>query len=175
MNIVLIGYRGTGKSLVANELSKLLKMEFVEMDAEITRIAGLTIPQLIESFGWNHFRDLESQVAEQLAQGDNLIIDTGGGIVERASNMEKLCHNALTCWLDASIQVIAERIGNDTNRPRFTPELSLTEEITRVLERRSPLYATYADCHIMTTSLSPVEVAMEIEQHFHTKNQLEAP
>ncbi|GAB4173241.1 MAG: hypothetical protein Kow00100_14830 [Geothermobacteraceae bacterium] len=58
MNIVLIGYRGTGKSHVGALLGKQFGRKVVSMDAEIVKSAGMPIPQIVEQFGWDHFRDL---------------------------------------------------------------------------------------------------------------------
>ena len=61
MNIVLIGYRGTGKSVVAAYLSETLGMKSIGMDAEIVKNAGLTIPEIVEKYGWGKFRDNETE------------------------------------------------------------------------------------------------------------------
>ena len=90
MNIVLIGYRGTGKSAVSRVLAKRLRRELVSTDAEIVKRAGQAIPKIVEQHGWEHFRELESAVCRDLAEKDNLIIDTGGGAILRPQNVEVL-------------------------------------------------------------------------------------
>lgn len=77
MNIVLIGYRGTGKSTVGKMLASRLDCTLLSTDAEIVRLAGHTIPEIVEQHGWEHFRNLESQICQQLAGRQGLIIDTG--------------------------------------------------------------------------------------------------
>jgi shikimate kinase len=79
MNIVLIGYRGTGKSTVARLLASRLERELVSTDAEIVKRAQRTIPEIVAQDGWEHFRDLESEICREIAGRDQLIIDTGGG------------------------------------------------------------------------------------------------
>ena len=64
MNIVLIGYRGAGKSTVANLLASQLQMPQVCLDEEIVRRAGKRIPEIVADHGWEAFRDLESKIAE---------------------------------------------------------------------------------------------------------------
>ncbi len=83
MNLVLIGYRGTGKSAVAEILSRKLGMPAVSLDEEIAREAGMPIPEIVEKHGWPWFRDLESEIAERFAMRDDAILDTGGGVVLR--------------------------------------------------------------------------------------------
>jgi len=87
MNIVLIGYRGTGKSVVGELLARKLNRETVSMDAEIVKKAGMSIPEFVEKNGWPGFRDLETEVARELAARDNIIVDCGGGIIERPENI----------------------------------------------------------------------------------------
>ena len=84
MNIVLIGYRGTGKSVVATILSKALQMKHIGMDAEIVKQAGMSIPEIVDKFGWAKFRDMETEVAVRVSQLDNIIVDSGGGVIERS-------------------------------------------------------------------------------------------
>ena len=84
MNIVLIGYRGTGKSTVGKVLATRLGRPVVSTDAEIVRRAGRTVPEIVAQHGWDHFRDLESTVCQDFSAQDGLIIDTGGGAIGRA-------------------------------------------------------------------------------------------
>ena len=86
MNIVLIGYRGTGKTVVGELLAERLGMTYMGMDAQIVKKAGMPIPEIVEKSGWPGFRDMESEVARELAGLDHLIIDTGGGVIERPEN-----------------------------------------------------------------------------------------
>ena len=80
MNIVLIGYRGTGKSTVGRLLAVRLGRELVSTDAEIVKRAQRTIPEIVAQEGWEYFRDLESDICRELASRDQLVIDTGDGI-----------------------------------------------------------------------------------------------
>src|SRR5262250_3221786 len=77
MNLVLIGYRGTGKSTVAALLGARLGMDVVSLDQEIVREAGRSIPEIVAAHGWPHFRDLEAAVTQRVAARDHLVI--GGG------------------------------------------------------------------------------------------------
>jgi shikimate kinase len=87
MNIVLIGYRGTGKSTVARILGQRLRRKVISTDEEIVKEAGQSISQIIEQFGWDHFRGLETQACQKLTGQKNLIIDTGGGLILKGENV----------------------------------------------------------------------------------------
>lgn len=162
MNIVLIGYRGTGKSLVGRILARRLGMRYIGMDAAIVERAGMPIPQIVEKHGWHGFRDLESAQARELSGLDNLIIDTGGGIIERPENIEALQKNALIFWLKARVDTIVRRIRGDTQRPSLTTGKTFTEEVAEVLEQRIPKYKSAAHHEIETDELNPEQIADRI-------------
>jgi len=150
MNIVLIGYRGTGKSTVGRLLAVRLVRELVSIDAEIVKRAHRTIPEIVAQEGWEHFRDLESEICRELASRDQLVIDTGGGAILRPKNVEALKKNGTLFWLTASVETIAKRIGGDNQRPSLTGTKSFVDEIHDVLQERTPYYQAAAD-HIIAT------------------------
>jgi len=158
MNIVLIGYRGTGKSTVADLLSSRLNWPTYNMDKAIVEEAGVSIPQIVENRGWNFFRDLESRIARQASTQDRTVIDAGGGVVIRSENITMLRQNSVVIWLKAPPKTIADRIKEDTGRPSLTGTKSFIEEIEEVLSERAPKYHEAADLEIETSHLSPEAV-----------------
>jgi len=168
MNLVLIGYRGTGKSVVAEILSQKLDMPSVSLDQEIVRQAGMPIPEIVEKRGWPWFRDLESEIAGRFGRRDGLILDTGGGVILRPENTESLRRDGALFWLKASVKVIVDRVQESTERPALTEGKSFLAEINDVLEERRPLYRAAADREIDTDALTPTAVADEIIREFHS-------
>ncbi|MDE3117470.1 MAG: shikimate kinase [Nitrospirota bacterium] len=162
MNIVLIGYRGTGKSSVGKVLAERLGRRLISTDAEVVRRAGLSIPEIVKQSGWDHFRDLESEVCQDLAGQDGLIIDTGGGAVLRPQNVARLKTNGTLFWLTADVATIAARIGGDSQRPSLTGSKSFLEEIDDVLRERTPIYAAAADHVVATDGRSLADVVATI-------------
>ena len=162
MNIVLIGYRGTGKSAVGKILADQLNMKLVNMDAEIEKLMGLSIPKIVEKYGWYRFRDAESEVAEKVSELDNVVVDTGGGVIERPENIDSLKKNGIIFWLHASVDVIMGRIESTTERPALTPGKTFTEEISEVLQKRTPKYQKSALHKIETDQKTPLQVAEKI-------------
>ena len=163
MNIVLIGYRGTGKSSVGKLLAERSGRTLVSTDAEVVRRAGRPVPEIVKQHGWDHFRDLESEVCRDLAGRDDLIIDTGGGAVLRSENAACLKSNGVLFWLTAEVPTISRRIGGDTQRPSLTGAKSFVDEIEEVLRERTPRYRAAADHVIATDSKTVGEIADMIQ------------
>lgn len=166
MNLVLIGYRGTGKSTVATLLAERLGMEVVSLDAEIVRHAGRSIPDIVAEHGWPHFRDLETAVTQQVSARDHLIIDAGGGVILRDENVGNLRRHGKLFWLRASVPVIVARIQGGTERPALTAGKSFTAEVEDVLRERTPRYQAAADYELDTDGRRPEEVAAEVARLF---------
>jgi len=162
MNIVLIGYRGTGKSHVGRLLSERLSFPYVSIDKAIVLRAGMSIPEIVSHFGWPGFRERESLEVKEISVWDSIIIDSGGGVVERPENIEALRENGCLIWLKASVPTIVSRIKGGSDRPALTDGKSFTEEVAEVLERRTPLYRSAAMHEIDTDSLTPEEIAEQI-------------
>ena len=160
MNIVLIGYRGAGKSTVGRLLASRLGRVLVSTDAEIVKRAQCTIPQIIAQEGWEYFRDLESGICRELAGRDQLVIDAGGGAILRTQNIEALKKNGTVFWLTASFETIVKRIGNDNQRPSLTGTKSFLDEIQDVLRERMPKYQAAAD-HVIATDHRSINQLVE--------------
>ncbi len=168
MNIVLIGYRGTGKSSVGQLLAERSGRTLMSTDAEVVRRAGRSIPEIVTQHGWDRFRDLESEVCRELAGKDQLIIDTGGGTILRQDNVDHLKAKGIVFWLTAEVSTISRRIGGDTQRPSLTGAKSFIEEIEEVLRERTPTYRAAADHVIATDGKTVVEIADAVQTLLQT-------
>jgi shikimate kinase len=162
MNLVLIGYRGTGKSTVARLLGARLGMQVVSLDQEIVRQAGRPIPEIVAEHGWPHFRDLEADVTARVCERDNILVDAGGGVILREENVRHLKRGGTLVWLRASVPVIVARIGAGSDRPALTAGKSFTEEVEEVLRTRAPLYEAAADHQVDTDGRGVQQVAAEV-------------
>ncbi len=162
MNVVLIGYRGTGKSTVGQIVAAKLGRMLVSTDAEIVKLVGQSIPEIVQKNGWEYFRDLETKVCQELADRTELVVDTGGGAILRSRNVESLKETGRLFWLTASVSTIIERIGQDSQRPSLTGVKSFVDEIEDVLRERTPKYQAAADYVIETDGRSVTQVADEI-------------
>ena len=157
MNIVLIGYRCAGKSAVGSRLAARLKMKFVDTDHLIEERHGVLISDIVESYGWDYFRDMEKQIVEEISNQDHLVIAPGGGAVLEAENVKVLRSNGLMIWLKADGEAIRNRMEQDpctfARRPTLTGKGAL-EELEEVMAYREPFYERAAGVEIDTSNLN---------------------
>ena len=159
-NIILIGYRGSGKTSTANALGKLLHRRVIHTDLEIESESG-SISALVKNKGWEAFRDFEQMIIRRI-KAKNAIIDCGGGVVERDSNIDALRQLGTVIWLKSSPSTVRSRISRGTTRPALTLGKSALEEVEEVLKRREPLYLNASHLTLDTDGKTPKEVAKEI-------------
>ena len=155
MNIVLVGYRGAGKSTVGKLLAERLGMHYICMDAEIIKQMGMDTSEIVLKYGWPKFRDIESALTRELTGLDGLVIDTGGGVIEREENIDCLRQNSVIFWLKASVGTILSRIKDCTARPALTAGKTFLEEVSDVLAVREPKYRAAAHHQIDTNGTDP--------------------
>jgi shikimate kinase len=162
MNIVLIGMRGSGKTTVGSILARKLGRELVEMDELIARRAGMSIPEIVAKHSWTKFRDIEAELTPAVSRRNNAIISAGGGVVTRKNNIKELKKSGVLVWLNASVDSLLERIGQDPGRPPFVNGRSQRDDMALTLAEREPLYRKAADFIVETERKTPEVVAEEI-------------
>lgn len=150
-NIVLIGMPGCGKSTVASLLAKQLNREMVDADAEIVKRAGKTIPDIFAEDGEEIFRQLETQVLEDLGKQSGLIIATGGGCVTKQRNYRLLHQNSSIFWLERDLRQL----------PTDGRPLSQAGNLRDMYEVRKPLYEAFAD-HRVDNNGTPLDAARNV-------------
>ena len=143
--IILLGYMGCGKSTIAEKLSGLLHLPFVDLDKSIEAKSEMSINQIFETFGEVYFRKLEHDVfVELLATSKNQIIGLGGGTPCYANNHELLKGKGITSiYLKASVETLFNRLShNKSKRPIVAnkSEAELQEFIAKHLFDRSYYY-----------------------------------
>lgn len=138
--IVLVGLMGAGKSTVGRRLAARLGLPFVDADHEIEAAAGMAISEIFAQYGEAYFRDGERRVIARLMDGAPKVIATGGGAFVNEETRALILAEALAIWLDASIEVLVERVRKRNHRPLLIgkdPAVVLRE----LAEVRNPLYA----------------------------------
>src|SRR3989338_6917517 len=106
MNIVLIGMRGSGKSTIGKILSARLNKTLIETDVLIEKKEKLPAGRIISQKGINYFRRKEEEVFDNLINLDNMIIATGGGVVENRKIMKNLKKKNLIVYLQCDPQIL---------------------------------------------------------------------
>jgi len=161
-NIVLIGYRCSGKTSVGKHLAQELGRRFFDTDAWIEKKARCSIEALVSRHGWDCFRSIEKELIKELSGGLNLVIATGGGVVMDEENIRNIKRTGYIIWLTAKAEVLKERMWRDHRSGKSRPSLTGSdplEEITKVLSARVPYYEKASDLVVDTTSSSPSQVA----------------
>ena len=161
-NIALIGYKGTGKTVVGQLLAEKLNREFLELDWIIEEQAEKKISDIFKAGGEITFREYEIEATKNVVREKNAVIACGGGIVLNKINIDRLRENGITVYLTASPEVILERVsGEKGQRPLLEVEDQL-ETIKEMLEFRKPFYERAADITVDTSELSIDEVVKKI-------------
>ncbi len=172
MNIILIGYRGTGKTAVGAALSKKLGRSFYDADTYIEKGAGRSISDMVAAHDWAFFRAREKEAIEELSALEDCVIATGGGAVMDKDNVTFLRKNGFLVLLKAEINTMIQRIEQDEVSAEQRPKLSdsdIYEETEGLLEHRMPVYEQVADFSVDTTSLTIDEVVETVVQHLPMK------
>jgi shikimate kinase len=167
MNLVLIGYRCTGKTSVGKALAGRLKMPFYDTDEMVQASSGKCVREMVEEKGWPFFRREEKKAISGLAKRDESVIALGGGAVLAEENIRHLKGKGLFIWLKADAETIVKRISGDGKslgqRPPFSGK-DLKEETDSLLATRESIYESVADRTVDTSGRSIERVAEEVER-----------
>jgi shikimate kinase len=155
MNLVLIGYRASGKSAVGRRLGERLNREFVDIDDLIEKQEGGPISDIVQTHGWEYFREVEKKMIRDVSSRSRLIMAPGGGAVLDEENVNSLKENGLVIWLKAEKQVLLRRMDKDpdtsTRRPSLTGKGTL-DELQEVMTKRKAYYEKAADVEFDTST-----------------------
>ncbi len=159
-NIVLIGFMGSGKTVISKVLSKKLKRDIVDIDVLIEKKTKMKIKNIFKKFGEEYFRDLEEKITAKVSKKKNIIISTGGGIIKRENNIKNLKKNGIIIYLKNTFKTSCERLKGKKNRPLFNEKnLKATKKL---FLQRLKLYKNAADIIIKTDNKSIKQVSEEI-------------
>lgn len=159
--VFLIGYRGTGKTTTAQLLAGELGWDWLDADQVLEARHGRTIKQIFAEEGEAGFRDKEAALLAELCQVQRHVIATGGGIVLRPENRERLKAAGRVVWLTADPATLWQRIAGDATTAERRPNLTVggLAEIEQLLQAREPLYREVAQLSVDTGQQTPAEVA----------------
>lgn len=159
-NIILVGFMGSGKTTIAIKLAHRLRMQYVSTDELIEKREKATINEIFTRKGEEYFRNIESDVLRDACSMENVVIDSGGGVVLRDDNWENMKSSGIVICLTADADVIMERTKKYKHRPLLNVE-DPKQKIKNLLSKRAPFYAKAALC-IDTGKLTAGEVVDKI-------------
>lgn len=162
--VVLLGFMAAGKTTVGRELAVLLGWRFLDVDQEIERRRGRSIPDIFREMGEAAFRAIEAEVASELVVDSEIVLAPGGGWVSGPMDLEALPPETLTVWLRISPEEILRRVSAAGDPGETRPLLRSADPLERVrtlLNAREPIYRKAA-LWVETEARSPHEIADEI-------------
>lgn len=164
--ILLVGYRGVGKTTIGRQLAKSYGFTFLDTDEEIMRRRGASVADIVAAEGWQAFRRYEREVLQSLRNLTGTVVASGGGAVVHQEVWQELRGKGVVFWLTAAVEVLQERLRYDRSSPGQRPSLTgsgMEEEIADLLKVRNPLYRQTAHHCIDTGGKEVPEIVKEIE------------
>lgn len=159
-NIALVGFMGTGKTVIGRRLADSLGIDYLDLDEFIEKKEGMQIADIFQQKGEGYFRSVEKNIVAEVSAQASKVIACGGGVVLNEENIKNLKKNGVLICLSARPEVILERTKTFTHRPLLNVASS-KERIEELLKLRQPYYAK-ADYTIDTSELAPEEVVHKI-------------
>lgn len=160
--VILIGMSGVGKSYFGREVASLLGYSFYDTDLLLEEQYGETPGQLITKYGERRFRDLEEQIFADCLLKRDMVLSTGGGIVEMGCNRALLQKEKRVIYLKASPSILAKNLASDHHlRPLLNYE-NLEESLSLLLKRREKWYHGCSNFMINTDLFNTEEVLAQI-------------
>ncbi len=160
MNILLIGFMGSGKSTIGRKLAKLLEYSFVDTDSAIEEDQGCSVDEIFKYGGEECFRKMETRLLQKLKNVENSVIATGGGIVLSEQNQRLLQEIGQRVYLNVPQEELQQRLKNDRNRPLLKKKDPETV-VEKMMKERVLLYEQ-AEYIVDTGQRSPQKIASEI-------------
>lgn len=161
MNIVLCGFMGAGKTVVGKELAKITGRRFVDTDELIEQEQKMAIKAIFTVKGEEYFRELEYEMCKKVAEMKNTVVSTGGGAMTYPRNVEAIKKGSKIVFLDASFDVICERVGDGKSRPLFKDR----ENAEKLYNERRKKYIEASD-FIVNGDMAARKTAVEIAELF---------
>ncbi|MBO9517257.1 MAG: shikimate kinase [Porphyrobacter sp.] len=158
--LVLVGMMAVGKSTVGRKIAQLLDLPFADADDEIERAAQMSVSEIFEKFGEDHFRDGERRVIARLLERGPSVLATGGGAFVQADTRALILERGVAIWLDSEVDTLIERVGRKDNRPLLRGG-DRKEILARLKVEREPAYAQ-----------APIKIMSDAGPHNETVNRI---
>ncbi len=166
--LFFIGFMGAGKTSVSAALGRMLNLPVIEMDEQIARQEGMTIPEIFAQKGESHFRRCETALLEELAAESACLVSCGGGVPMRQENVTAMHRCGTVVLLTARPEVILERVKDSDERPLLQGRKNVADIAALMAQRRSA-YEAATDVTVDTSDLTIEEVCRAVLRQVNTK------
>ncbi|MBM3986910.1 MAG: helix-turn-helix domain-containing protein [Planctomycetes bacterium] len=164
--VALVGLRGAGKSSLGRALALALEVPFVELDARVEELAGLSLAAIFELHGSSGFRRFEAEALEKvLSEGERCVLATGGSIVHSPETYARLRSTCHTVWLKATPEDHYARVVAQGDLRPMSGRPRAIEELRALLETREPLYAQ-CEHTVFTSGSTPARIVADLATRF---------
>ncbi len=157
-NLVLVGMPGCGKSRIGELVAKLLKRDFIDLDQQVVRRAGMSIAEIFAVSGEPHFRQLERIAAEEAAARSAVVIATGGGTIIQPGAPELFRRSGLVCYIRRPVEKLQTAHGRPLSADRAA--------VKALYAARRSAYEAGSDFYVDNVDMPPEEVAGKIAEKF---------
>ena len=168
MRLILIGPMASGKSTIGRKLSRRLNLDFIDIDEEVEKAAGVSISWIFDVEGEQKFRERESKELINSLKSEDTVVATGGGIVLTEEN-RNILKKGTVIYLEVSIQSQLERTLNDNKRPLLQGKENKEQTLRDLKEIREPLFKQCANMTIKEAKNSHNETVDEIIDELNLK------
>ena len=165
MNLYLIGYRCTGKRRVGKDIARKISFVFLDTDEMFVRRYDRTVADFVADNGWGEFQRAEAALFKDILLKNGYVVATGDGVILSSENRGWMQQRGLVIWLQASENVILERMKGDivgSSLPPDLVDLPSIDEIRATLAQRRPLYEAAADFAVDTDNLDVDDVCRRV-------------
>ena len=155
--VFFVGFMGAGKTSAARKLARQAGVTAVDMDTYMDRQCDMKVRMIIEEFGEDAFRAIETEALRELALGEPRLVSCGGGAVLKPENRDIMRTHGYVVYLQVTAEEAASRISNLATRPLFHN----LDHAEQVISSRLPLYEEVADMVIDTAGRGSGSIARE--------------
>lgn len=165
--LAFVGFMGSGKTTVGRKLAMHLNVSFTDLDSEIVRVTGWSIPEIFSTYGEDAFRKYEYQVLCDISGDEKTrVLATGGGTVTQEAARSILNKKYYVVYLDVSLDTALDRIRKDgSTRPLANETSDTAVRLENLMQRRRPIYESIADFTYRIQSQGIQQIVSDIVDH----------
>lgn len=159
-NIVILGFMGTGKSIIGRRLAIELGYHFIDTDKMIEDRTQKRVPEIFQESGEAYFRTMEAEIVKEVSELDHHVISTGGGVPANPANLDYLEQSGILVTLTARPEIILKRVQRRKGERPLLEEGNPLKTITRLLSDRLPYYSR----SIITIDTSDIQIGESVRR-----------